>query len=159
MRQSIGSTWLFSLMIIFILLFTAYLAVAINYSKAFKVKNELINIIEREEGLTSNMDEEDPGAVEQIDKYLESVGYVNRGNCPSGYQGYNKYKDGNKTKYGYCVKKYNSYNEKEHQRAYYSVVLFFNMDLPIFGDFFTFRVKGETTEIVYPADCITWLEC
>ena len=45
MRQSIGGTWLFSLMIIFILLFTAYLAVAINYSKSFKVKNEVINII------------------------------------------------------------------------------------------------------------------
>jgi hypothetical protein len=159
MRQSIGGTWLFSLMIIFILLFTAYLAVAINYSKSFKVKNEVINIIEREEGLTSNDNKTDPGAIEQIANYLTSVGYINHGVCPSGYQGYIKYQDGNRVKYSYCIKKYNSYNEVEKQKAYYSVVLFFNMDLPIFGDFFTFRVKGETTEIQYPADCLTWKEC
>lgn len=159
MRQSIGGTWLFSLMIIFILLFTAYLAVAINYSKSFKVKNEVINIIEREEGLTSNVNPNDKGAIEQISSYLDSVGYINHGKCPTGYKGYEKYEEGNSIKYGYCVKKYNSYNEREPQRSYYSVVLFFNMDLPIFGDFFTFRVKGETTEIEYPADCLIWNEC
>ncbi|HOP65474.1 MAG TPA: hypothetical protein PLX66_00390 [Bacilli bacterium] len=159
MRQSIGGTWLFSLVIIFILLFTAYLAVAINYSKSFKVKNEVINIIEREEGLTSNIDAADPGAIEQIASYLESVGYVNHGKCPKNYQGYGEYKDGSTTKYSYCVRKYNTYNEIEKQRSYYSVVLFFDMDLPIFGDLFTFKVTGETTEIQYPADCLTWGEC
>ena len=45
MRESIGGAWLYSLIVIFVLLFTGFLALAINYTKVFRVKNEVISII------------------------------------------------------------------------------------------------------------------
>ena len=53
MRESIGGTWLIGLVITFMLLFVAYLTVMINYSTAFKNKNEVVSIIEKYEGLSS----------------------------------------------------------------------------------------------------------
>ena len=47
MRESIGGTWLFMIVIFFIVLFTGYLCMSINQSKAFAVKNSIIRIIER----------------------------------------------------------------------------------------------------------------
>ena len=52
MKESIGGTWLLGFVLVFIVIFSAYLAVSINYTKAFKVKNRIINIIEENEGYT-----------------------------------------------------------------------------------------------------------
>ena len=52
MREAIGGTWLTGLVITFIVLFSGFLAYSINYTKAFRVKNEIINIIEKNEGYT-----------------------------------------------------------------------------------------------------------
>ena len=46
MRESVGSTWTFGLVITFIFLFSSFLVLTINYTKAYKVKNETISIIE-----------------------------------------------------------------------------------------------------------------
>lgn len=53
MRESIGGLWLFSIVITFIVLFVSFLAYSISYTRAFKVKNEIINYIERAEGFTT----------------------------------------------------------------------------------------------------------
>ena len=45
MRESIGGAWLVGIVITFVVLFTSYLALSVNYSKAFKVKNEIISLI------------------------------------------------------------------------------------------------------------------
>ena len=52
MRQAIGTTWVMQLVIIFMLIFVAFLALTINYTKAFKIKNELITFIEKNEGVS-----------------------------------------------------------------------------------------------------------
>ena len=52
MRQAIGSTWILQLVIIFMLIFVAFLALSINYTKAFRVKNELVTMIEKYEGVS-----------------------------------------------------------------------------------------------------------
>ena len=46
MRESIGGAWLVGIVITFVVLFTSYLALSVNYSKAFKVKNDIISLIE-----------------------------------------------------------------------------------------------------------------
>lgn len=53
MRESIGGTWLFGIVITFIALFSAFLSYAISYTKAFNLKSEILNMIERSEGWTS----------------------------------------------------------------------------------------------------------
>lgn len=154
MRESIGGSWLFSLVIIFILLFTAFLSITINYSKAFKIKNSIIDIIEEEEGFTHD-------SAERINNYLNGTGYNNRGTCRTGFLT----SDGDTitsstgARYRYCVRKHDSFSTKNPQKAYYEINVFFSLNLPIFGDFFTFRVTGETTEIFYPADCEIWGNC
>ena len=44
--------------------------------------------------------------------------------------------------------------------SFYSVEIFFRIDLPVIGDLTTFRIKGETEYIIFPygtteenADC------
>ena len=50
MRQSIGSTWLIQLMILFILLFVGFIILTVNHSKVVRTKDEMINIVEKYEG-------------------------------------------------------------------------------------------------------------
>lgn len=50
MRESIGGTWLFGIVITFIALFSSFLAYSISYTRAFNMKSEILNIIERDEG-------------------------------------------------------------------------------------------------------------
>ena len=45
MREARGGTWLFGIVILFIALFSAFLAYSVSYTKAFNTKNEIINII------------------------------------------------------------------------------------------------------------------
>ena len=52
MRESIGSSWIFLIVISFTLIFAGFLVMALSYSKTYKIKNELTSIIEKYEGLT-----------------------------------------------------------------------------------------------------------
>ena len=55
MREAFGGSWLLGFVALFIVLFSAYLAVSINYTKAFKAKNKIINIIEQNEGMSKSV--------------------------------------------------------------------------------------------------------
>ena len=46
MREAIGGTWLFQIVIVFILLFTGFMCLTINRSKAFNVKDQIIQTIQ-----------------------------------------------------------------------------------------------------------------
>mgnify|MGYP003307345973 CR=1 FL=1 len=54
MKTAVSSTWIYGLVITFILVFAGYLAFTINYSTAFKVKNEMVTIIEKHKGMTNS---------------------------------------------------------------------------------------------------------
>ena len=88
MREAIGGTWLFGLVITFIVFFASFLAISINYSSAFNVKNNVVDIISKYEG-------NNPCARKKISEYLHRVGYLVPGSCPDGkgascsYDGYN----------------------------------------------------------------------
>lgn len=160
MRESIGGAWLFQLVIIFILLFVGFLCVAINYTRAFKVKNEIIGFIEREEGFTKKTDSLD-GAVGLIGNYLSTTGYSTKGKCKLegnmiGVKSLGKdssYEVANKsTEYYYCIQKIDDSKTKAH----YEIQAFFDFDLPIFGKTTRFKVTGETYEVNYPCDYIIW---
>ena len=47
MRETIGNTFIIKLVIVFTLLFSAFLALAISYNKVFRMKNEVLSIIEK----------------------------------------------------------------------------------------------------------------
>lgn len=136
MRESIGTTWTFGLVLTFILLFSAFLSLAINYSRVFKVKNETLSILEKYEGYTTT-------SRDIINKYLKYSGYNGTGSCPTGYAGESSLdnKGLNMTtskKNAYCIK------QNGNQ---YDIILFFNFNLPIFGQLGGFNIAGQTKQI------------
>ena len=154
MRETIGSTWIFQLVIVFILLFASYLALTINYSKSFKVKNEVISIIERNEGLTDN-------GIKLVGSYLTGSSYNTIGHCPAGWIGAKnlegavtslEYVSDTNTNYYYCIDKITGYHSVYPNRSYYKLRLFFKFDLPVLGQISTFNVDGQTSEIDHTYD-------
>lgn len=147
MRESIGGTWIFSLVIIFIVLFSGYLAVSVNYSKAFKVKNGIVAIIEENEGLNSKAEGE-------IRSYLNSMGYYVYGSCNTNASGDEKETgyEPKGSKHKYCIKKSIPEGNSTIPKAYYTVKVFFRLDLPVIGDLFTFPISGETKAVYFAND-------
>ena len=153
MREAIGGTWLFGLVITFIVFFASFLAISVNYSKAFNVKNNVVDLISKYEGNNCN-------ARMNIGKYLNDVGYLVTGDCKGVgsvdgeiYTAYDL--NGNKVNNGrgyYCIAKEDTKDATDINKSYYRVVVFFRVDLPIVGNLTTFRIKGETESIFYATD-------
>ena len=94
MKESIGNVWLFTVVLIFIMIFAAYLTVTLNYSKAFKIKNEVLSIIEKRNGITDDQKVKGvsskmgagtvyvPNSAQgTINAFLEASGYKAKGYC------------------------------------------------------------------------------
>ena len=143
MRESIGGAWILGIVMTFIVLFASFLAISINYSKAFKVKNNVVDLIEKNEGMNES-------AAEDIWGYLQSQGYILKGKCRDA-QALGFDKDGvatNQNQSLYFVKR-NKIDDTALNKTYYSVEVFFRLDLPVVGDIFTFSVTGETMSIYF----------
>ncbi len=149
MKEAIGGGWLLGFVSIFIVLMAGYLTVSINYTKAFKVKNRIISLIEENEGFTTstqdltniNIDTLKNGTnlktEEKVFIYLDQIGYKYTGvNCPDGF---------NTDPYtgGYCVKKI-----KTNQGAYYKVASFISLELPLVWLKINVPITGET-KVIY----------
>lgn len=146
MREAIGGTWLFGLVITFIVFFASFLAVSINYSKAFNVKNNIVDLISKYEGNNCN-------ARNKISDYLSDVGYLVTGTCPDDYIGYDL--SGGRVYSGkayYCINNDTTGIDTELEKKYYRVMVFFKIDLPMIGELTTFRIKGETESIYFAND-------
>lgn len=144
MREAIGGTWIFQIVIFFVLLFTGYMCLSINHTKAFNVKNAMINAIEREEGMNLTSPENDP-AIGKIVEYLKQTSYRTTGKCPDGYIGYNRDGkiDGRNSAFCIAEKSARSASDMPNMK-YYRIVVFYQLDLPIFRSIFEFRVSGDT---------------
>ena len=164
MREAIGATWITGVVLAFIALFSGYLALSINYSKAFKVKDGIVDRLEKHSGPNKE-------AIEDIADMLEDIGYNSKGTCSmledqsaSDYVGVTKNhvsKNPGNGAYNYCLVRINSNKtngvvtgDKKGQltAAYYRVVVFFSLSLPIINNMGSFFVTGETININYPED-------
>ncbi len=156
MRQAIGSTWVMQLVIVFMLIFVAFLALSINYTKAFKVKNELVTIIEKYEGVKDGSS----GSLQIINNYLKSSNYSVTNKCAEGEYGMRsldspsleQVRENSNTKYFYCISKINTKANNLPNRSKYEIKIFFKFNLPVLGDVFTFTASGTTIDINYPSD-------
>lgn len=151
MKETTSTMWIFNLIIIFIFLFTGFIIVSVNYSRAYKSKNEILNILEKYEGYTSS-------SRIIINNYLTQIGYKDQGSCGNYTHGEENIKESkgvlpkvNKSKkYYYCIERA-SYKSNS---SYYKVKLFFKFNLPIFGELNVFSVTGKTKEIRDYSDAI-----
>lgn len=134
MREAMGGALLLKLVMIFIVIYVCFLAVAINYSITFRVKNQIINLIEEYEGYDL--------AKNKIEEYVANVGYYrafnafdNDKSCTDGY--YSS---------GYCIQPISYANSK--RGMHYRVTTYVSFDFPIIGRLMNFPVSGET-KVIY----------
>ncbi len=138
MREAIGNTFIFNVIIVFFVIIIILLVSSLSYSKAYKIKNRIIEIIEANQGYNS-------GARSEIDIYLREVGYKTNSRqmrkCPSGKGIAQSTSD-----FRYCV-----YEKYTINGPYYVVATFIYFEFPIIGDLLEFPVYGET-KIIYNLD-------
>lgn len=130
MKEAIGTSYVFSLIITFVGILIAIYVGSIAYSKGFKIRNKIIDIIELHEGYDYN-------TIDEIDANLASIGYrVTDRKCTerSGATLMNS-----DSAYNYCVYEYNV-----KKGVYYGVTVFIHFDIPLIGDFFEIPLYGET---------------
>ena len=158
MREAIGSGWVMTIVLAFIALFSGYLAFSINYSKAFRMKDEMIEIIEKHNGPTSE-------ALGEINKMMNEINYSAQGACEE----YVNDSEGSKTigvlktivtssesfsfsdSYNYCLTEvayFGGYGQLSS--SYYKVHVFFSLSLPMINNSSIFNIAGETKSIYYP---------
>lgn len=161
MREAIGASWIMIIVLTFIALFSGYLALSINYSKAFRMKDGIVDRLEKHSGPNTD-------SVEDIDNLMSEINYNSRGSCDMlsngdagvDFIGVNRTmvtKNPTSGTYNYCVSKVNAFNPSgQMTSAYYKVVVFFSLSFPVFDDLLSFHVSGETINIFYPED--NWME-
>lgn len=126
MREAMGGALLIKLVMFFIVLYVCFLAIAVNYSITFRVKNQIINLIEEYEGYDL--------AKGPIKDYIASVGYyktsVGTVSLDAGCSN------------GYCIQEL-----KSDRGVYYKVTTYVSFDFPLIGRITNFPVSGETKVI------------
>lgn len=163
MKESMSVTYIFQIVILFILLFTAIMALTINNSNAFGVKDQIVNILEANGGNYM----EDGNLNEEIVELLESTSYRTTGKCDEDYIGFDR-TGATVTSGGdasVCIKEVNATEGVDKYLTniigegkvatddfmtgkYYQIVVFFQLDLPIVKQVYNFSSKAET-KVIY----------
>ena len=158
MREAIGGTWLFQIVIVFVLLFTGFMCLSINRSKAFNVKNYILETIQSNNG---NVEESIPAIVEYMknNSYRTTGTNIGKIEQPCGktkeYVCYNR--EGNTDNHNpvFCLGQVYVNDDQTYgcldtefkelpTMYYYHIVVFYQLDLPFFHELFGFKVPGDT---------------
>ncbi len=123
MSGSMGHTFLYNIIIIFILVVFGFLAGTMSYYKAFKINNRIISAIEKYEGYNTAS-----GAVQEINSILQELGYSRDiASCKSKYHNMSLYSNG--SQYEYCV--YVNDTRKNMRSYTFGVMTFMTIDFPL----------------------------
>ena len=148
MKEAIGTSFVFNLMMIFIGVLIAMFVGSLAYTKGFKVRNKIIDIIEKYEKYDIN----DSAQIDEINDSLSSIGYQVRGDNTSKCEARGNASQVTKTiqnnDYEYCVYEYNTSRGK-----YYGVTVFIHVDIPLIGGLIDIPLYGES-RLVYSKDLI-----
>jgi hypothetical protein len=152
-KDAIGGSLLLNLVVIFTSIIILFFAGILAYSKAYKVKNKIIEIIEAHDGqIMSSVNTSliDTTVLSEINTELKKVGYLvsgapdstkcskdsSRGNCTNL----------NTSEFNYCICNYgeNSTSGAVNFGTSYEVITYVHFSFPVIGDLLTFPVRGET---------------
>ena len=139
MKDAIGGSLLLNMVVLFSSIIILFFAGIMAYSKAYKIKNRIIEEIEKHAGYDSNV-------VLEINNDLDNAGYrvatrqQVRSKCGTNNL--------NESEYFYCVYlkscgEYDEFNNCIGQR-HYEVITYVHFQFPVIGDLLTFPVRGET---------------
>lgn len=150
MRESIGGAGLFQIVIVLLLLFTAYFCLSINYTAAYKVTDSINNQIKKDEGINP----------EHISNALQEAHYTSSGKCNDGDKevGWTPFKLSGKPTIGeddeanYCLKKVlvtDNTGIELPKVYYYRIKVFYRIEVPIISSF-NFNVQADSVNIYSP---------
>ena len=131
MKDAIGGGLLFNLVIIFVVAIVVLFISSLAYSKAYKVKNRIIELVEKYEGYSTE-------AIAEIKQDLQLIGYS--AEIPTKCSNVEPNVNLNDTGYKYCIYERSTSNENK----YYEVVTYVHFEFPFIEDFIDLPVKGET---------------
>lgn len=137
MKEALGISQLYTFVIVFVSIIMLLLIGSLSYSKAFKIKTRIIDIIETNKGFDEDVEDE-------IDSFLKSAGYTintrNNKSCPDvkGTKAMNTINN-----FDYCI-----YSFETVRGPYYRVTVFISYDIPVISSFLRIPISGET-RIIY----------
>ena len=165
MKEAIGGSWLFVFVIIFISIFAAFISLAVNYSRCYKTKDEIVKIISNYRGVNKD-------SIKKINETLINTGYRNTGKCfkdTKCWYAFSIKNNNNTVSYSqgtnYCIAKteldineiandgsgsryvHTSGTLGHMSSSYYTVMVFFGLDLPVLRSNFQLNIVGETQPI------------
>lgn len=138
MKEAFGTAYVVNFVIIFVILFIFFFVAGMSYTKAFKIKNRIVDIIEENECYSEDATCE---SKEQIDDILNEAGYrvTNlKPNCKI-IQGARLLTTTTNT-FNYCVYKVDTTSKG----SYYKAAAFMYYEIPVIGVHMQFPVYGET---------------
>lgn len=153
MKEAIANAGVYNLVIMFVIILLAFFIGSLSYSKAFKVKNKIIEEIEKDQGYTTGIND---STEDRVEEWIANIGYrVNTGNtrntenCPTvtgngGATGKLVNTDGD---YQYCVYEFDTCTtgaDKAKCGKYYRVTAYMYFDVPILSGLLKLPVSGET---------------
>lgn len=149
-RESIGGSQVLIISVSILLIMIVVLSASIGYTKAFKARNAMLNIIQKHGGYDKSAITVMEEAGEEIYDTLNKMGYMisagSKKSCPnkesSSYklvEGEQVYQDQN---YKFCI----YHLEDNDGNRHYGVQTYMYFELPIFGrnDRFSFPIYGDT---------------
>ena len=141
MRDALGGVVNIAIIVVFMVIVSGYLAFNVNYTKAFRVKNKIISVIENREGL-------DPNGIDEIYDYAKSIGYNVK--IPNSFKASERWEA--ETKCGFYYKQVSSdIGSDRLDKGYYEIITFVSIDIPIIKNIMPhiefFQVKGSTKSI------------
>lgn len=140
MREAVGQALFINIILVFVVIFIILFASSTNYTKAFKVKNKIISIIEENNGYDSL-------AKDQINTYLGNIGYrISRNGCNNNDKHYKNSKSvliNTGSNYKYCVEKVTTTKDGAEQ-TFYGVTAYMYYELPIISSMIEIPIYGET---------------
>lgn len=150
MRDAIGGALTLEIIVVFMIIINCYLAFSVNYTKAFRVKNEIRSIVEKNEGLTCS-------AMEQINELMLKTKYTMNPKFESWCRS-NGYEVATTPAGSFCYQNHkldvygSSSDTTLYSGAYYTIVTFVNVDIPLINNLLPytaniFLISGETSQI------------
>ena len=157
MKEAIGNSFLMTLAIVFSFLIMALIIGIMAYTKAYKVKNKIVGVVEKYNGYTEETEDD-------IYQDLREMGYqtntdTNR-SCPKldasmDEQDYTEtvrlLHDIQPGRFEYCL-----YQVATSRGYYYHTVVFTHFDVPFLGQWLVFQVKGDSQVIYQNFDGERW---
>ena len=146
MRDVVGSSFMFRILIIFIVMFIVFMCFTVAYAKTFRLKNRVIDILEQSQYqgyIDTERSDWDDIALGTVDDYLASNAYDYPGGDHAQISNHCANVGGNLTGNGACIVNKDAGNNSRYYQVYVYICFWF----PLFNWEIVMPVGGETDVI------------